>query len=67
MQTQVEEIADNNIYRTISTLVEHSICRSFHIESSQSKSKNKTTTAGILSRCLVIQDDFRMPLGTYHS
>jgi len=51
----------------ISTLVEHSICRSFHMASSQSKSKNKTTTAGIFSRCLVIQDDLSMPFGMYHS
>jgi len=54
-------------YRTISTLVEHSICLSFHMASSQSKSKNNTTTAGIFSRCLVIHDDLRMPFGMYHS
>jgi len=61
------EMACDNIYRTISTLVEHSIWRSFHIGSSQSKSKNKTTTAGILSKCLVIHNDLSMPFGMYHS
>ena len=63
----ISKKTEKNIYRTISTLVEHSIWRSFHIASSQSKSKKSTTTAGILSRCLVIQHDLSMPLGMYHS
>ena len=54
-------------YLTICTLVEHSICLSFHICSSQSKSKKTTTAAGISSRCFFIQPAFRIPLGMYHS
>ena len=52
---------------TISTLVAHSICRSFHITSSQSKSKKMTTTAGTSFWCFFNHPVFKMPLGMYHS
>lgn len=54
-------------YLTISTLVAHSDCFSFHCGSSQSSSQKRTTRAGTMFRCLFIQPVFRMPLGMYHS